>query len=294
MVDDHTVVGRTIAILDAVVEAIAPIPLAGLTRQTGIPKQTVRRIADDLVARGMLERSEEGYLPGQRLMHHGLLSAHRHGVALTVQPYLQDLHLRSRGQAVWFATIHHGELILAGAAFGRSYAAPMAKSWFPTMSKLGASRVLLAAGAIEVADQPELADQILNSGCSPLTRHSVTNTRRLRSLVEQVRDTGFAHEVEQAVLGMSCMAAALRGSSGQLMGVIGLTGRRSAMEAPALRNAVRHAGESLVRDLRPASDTPVTNVWNMPIVDRHTGIGYTWPLVNEPPPEPAAPVDAAE
>jgi len=280
MVDDHTVVGRAVAILDAVVEGTAPIPLAALTRRTGIPKQTVRRIADDLVARGMLERVSEGYLPGERLIHHGLVSAHRHGFAVTVQPYLRDLHLRTRGQAAWLATRREGELILVGAAFGRPYMAPMAKSWFPTMSKLGPSMVLLAAGMIEVAHQPEVADRVLRGGWEPLTPNSITDARRMRCILDEVRDTGFAHEIEQAELGLTCMAAAMRDSSGQLVGAVGLTGRREGMRGPVLRNTLQRSAESLLRDLRSILTPHVSHAWNMPMFNRRTEIGYTWPGVS--------------
>lgn len=281
MVDDHTVVGRTVAILDAVVEGVAPIPLAVLTRRTQIPKQTVRRIANDLVERGMLERTVEGYMPGQRLVHHGLVSASRNGVAVTVQPYLQDLHVRTHGQAAWFAIARSGELMLAGAAFGRPYLAPMAKSWFPALSKLGPSMVQLAAGMIEVAHQPALADRIVRGPCPPLTPNSVTDALRLRRILDEVSDTGFAHEVEQAELGLTCMAAALRDSAGGLVGAIGLTGRCDAMEGPGLESALRLSAELLLRDLQSVSSrTRQSAVWNMPIFNRRKEIGYTWPAVN--------------
>jgi hypothetical protein len=53
--DDHTVVGRAVAILDCVASAASPLPLAALTRKTGIPKPTVRRIASDLTERSNID-----------------------------------------------------------------------------------------------------------------------------------------------------------------------------------------------------------------------------------------------
>lgn len=282
MVDDHTVVGRTVVILDAVVEGIEPIPLAALTRRTGIPKQTVRRIANDLVERGMLERTPEGYSPGQRLIHHGLVSAHRHGVAVAVQPYLQDLHLRTRGQAAWLAIRREGELILAGAAFGRPYLAPMAKSWFPTMSKLGPSMVLLAAGMIELAHQPEVADRVLRGGWGPLTRNSITDARRMRRILDEVHDTGVAHEVEQVEVGLTCTAAALCDSRGELVGALGMTGRCEGMQGPGLRNTLQRHAESLLYELHSLFTPRAPYVWNAPIFNQRKDIGYTWPGVAAP------------
>jgi DNA-binding IclR family transcriptional regulator len=277
MSDDHSVLGRAVTILDCVVDAVAPLPLAVLTRRTGMPKPTVRRIANDLVERGMLERTPDGYLPGQRLIHQGLQSAHRHGVAVAVQPYLQDLHLRTRGQVAWVATMNRDQLTLTGAAFGREHVDEMRRPWFPTFSSLGPAMVLLACGRIEAGHNPELAERILASRFAPLTRYSVIERPRLQALIEEARDTGFAHEMEQATLGNSCMAAAMRDSSGRLVGVLGVAGRCRSIEARGVRSALRRSALLLQHELRASSRSDGQEAWNAPIFNQRTGIGYTWP-----------------
>lgn len=243
-VDDRTVLGRTIAILDAVSDAVTPLPLALLTRRTGIPKPTVRRIANDLVMRGMLRHTGDGYAPGSRLIHQGMLSAHRHGI-VAVQPHLQDLYLRTRGEMAWFATAHRGELVVANTAFGSQYTPAVQTPTFVRASRFGPSMVLSATGRIQVAHNAEWADRIVRGGWAPLTRYSVIDRRRLRRLLDEARDTGFAHEAEQAVLGLSCMAAALHDDSGQLVGAIGVTGRSRAIEVQGVRAALLRSAELL-------------------------------------------------
>jgi|GEM_PF-2934913 len=244
MADDHTVLGRIVAILDAVSDAVEPLSLALLTRRTGIPKPTVRRIANDLVERGMLEQTADGYAPGSRLIHQGMLAAHRHGI-VAVQPYLQDLYLRTRGETAWFAIAHRGDLVVAGTAFGAQHTAVVQTPSFMRASRLGRSMVLSAVGRIQVAERPELAGRVLHQGWAPLTRYSVMDRRRLRRLLDEARDTGFAYEAEQAVLGLSCVAAALRDGAGRLVGAIGVTGRCAVIDARGVHNAVLRAAESL-------------------------------------------------
>jgi DNA-binding IclR family transcriptional regulator len=280
MVDDRTVLGRAVAILDCVVDAVAPLPLSVLTRRTGMPKPTVRRIANDLVERGMLEQTPDGYVPGQRLIHHGTQSAHRHGFAVMAQPYLQDLHLRTRGQVAWVATINQGQLTLAGAAFGRPHVADMRKPWFPTVSAIGPPMVLLASGRMEAAHNPELTERILGSRIPPMTRYSVIDKTRLRALIDDARESGFAHEREQTTLGNSCMAAAMRDSSGRLAGVIGVAGQCHAVEARGVRTALMRSALLLQHDLRSLSSGDSQEVWNAPVFNQRTGIGYTWPTAD--------------
>ena len=162
--DDHTVVGRAVAILDCVASAVNPLSLAALTRLTGIPKPTVRRIANDLTERGMLALTSDGYVAGSRLINQGVHSAHHRGTSVIAQPYVQDLHLQTRGEFAWFATMDRGDLTMTASAFGRSHVAAMRGSIFPSLSPLGSSKVVLAAGRLQTAHQPEVADRILDDG----------------------------------------------------------------------------------------------------------------------------------
>ncbi|MBF6170217.1 IclR family transcriptional regulator [Nocardia blacklockiae] len=285
MADDHTVIGRAVAILDVVTDAAGPLPLAVLTRRTGIPKATVRRIANDLVERDMLARTPDGYTAGQRLIQQGLQSAYQNGRTLAVQPYLQDLHLHSRGELAWFATLNGGELTMAGAAFGRPHIATMRVSWWPGMAALGPSMVLLASGRLQLAHQPERAEAVLASGWRPLTRYSVVDRRRMRDLLTRARETGFAREDEQSVLGWSCLATVLRDRDGALVGALGITGRGPHLEARGLPGELRRAARSLEVELGSAAAAADDRPWDTPVFHRRTGIGYSWPTVNAPGPD---------
>ncbi|MBB5915648.1 DNA-binding IclR family transcriptional regulator [Nocardia transvalensis] len=285
MVDDHTVIGRAVAILDAVTEAPGPLVLAELTRRTGIPKPTVRRIANDLVERDMLARTPDGYLAGRRLLHQGLQSVYQNTHVLTVQPYLQDLHRHSRGEMAWFAIMNRGELTVAGAAFGRAHAPAVRAARWPGSALLGPSIVLLASGRLQLAHQPERADAVLAGGWPPLTRYSVTDRRRMRDLLVKARDTGFAREDEQSTLGWSCLGAVLRDGSGAMIGAIGLTGRCGPIDTRGLESALRRSAQGLERELRSVPDHADDRPWDTPTFHRRAEIGYSWPAVRTPVPD---------
>jgi DNA-binding IclR family transcriptional regulator len=252
--DDHTVVGRAVAILDCVASAAGPLPLAALTRRTGIPKPTVRRIANDLAERGMLDLTADGYLAGSRLINQGLQSAPHRGASVISQPYVQDLHLQTRGELAWFAPIDNGDLMMTATAFGRSHVAAMRGSIFGPLSKFGSSKVVLAVGRLQIAHQPDVADHVLSTGWAPLTRYSVTDRLRLRNLLHEAHDTGVAHEDEQTMLGWSCVAAAIRDSAGQLIGAIGVSGRCNNIDRRGVRPALMRFAQSLATELMPRSE----------------------------------------
>jgi hypothetical protein len=168
---------------------------------------------------------------------------------------------------------------LTGAAFGRAHVDEMRRPWFPTISSIGPAMVLLASGRIEAAHNPELAERILASRFAPMTRYSVLARPRLRALIDEARDTGFAHEMEQTTLGNSCMAAAMRDSSGRLVGVLGVAGQCNSVEARGVRSALKRSALLMQHELRASSHKDGHAVWNAPIFNQRTGIGYTWPSV---------------
>ncbi|MGW4534888.1 IclR family transcriptional regulator [Nocardia sp. NPDC004340] len=280
MTDDHTVVGRVVAILDAVADAPAPLPLRELTRRTGIPKPTVRRIANDLVARGMLVRTEDGYWAGSRLMNQGLQSAYQQRMPMTVQPYLQELHYVSRGEIAWYATVHDGSLVTVGAAFGPRYAAAMQRGWWPNLEMFGNSAVLFASGRLQFAHAPDRADRVLSTGWSPMTPQSVTDRHTMTDLLKQAYDTGYTEEQEQVALGYRCAAAALRDDAGRLTGVVGVTGCTNSVTAADLRTALSKSADGLERDIREVVGRVPDPATVLPSYLRlRSGVGYTWPAL---------------
>lgn len=246
---DRSVLGRVITILDTVADAPAPLALAALTRRTGMPKPTVRRIANALVERGMLSRTAEGYWIGARLVDQALLSTRQQRFAATIQPYLQDLHGLSRGMGAWFAEVRDDDLVVTASVLSRTHQASLDRTPWPRLSRYGPGTVLTAAGRLLIADDPELTAQILDRGCTPLTRYSVTD-HRLPQLLERARSDGFAKESEQVMLGWGCAAVPVRDRSATLIGVLGVIGRAAGTEQPGLRRSLQRLSADLQSDLR--------------------------------------------
>ncbi|QLY28370.1 helix-turn-helix domain-containing protein [Nocardia huaxiensis] len=249
MLDDHTVIGRTVAILDVVTRSNGPVTLAELTRRTRLPKSTVRRIANTLAEHQMLTSAPDGYLAGGRLIDHMMGAADSVRQPLIVQPYLQELHQRSRGELAWFATVENDELMLTTAVFDRSFGTVVKRRCWPTLSHLGSSIVLTASGRLQVAHNPEQADRVLSSEIRPLTKYSVTDRRKHRALLDRTRDTGVATEAEQVLLGWSCSAAAVRDAHGRMVAALGLIGRTGDTARSLAGQVLKLAGQLAV-DLR--------------------------------------------
>ncbi|MQY25931.1 helix-turn-helix domain-containing protein [Nocardia aurantia] len=256
--EDRTVIGRAVAVLDAVAAATEPLSLAALTAATSLPKPTARRIANELVRRGVLAAAPGGYRLGPRLDYYGSRALRDDRLAATAQPYLWDLSWRTGGEIAWCGTLLGGELTFRSPpVFGHRYREAVGAQGWPSMAMLGPSVVLTAGGRLQVALDDRQAGEITQRGCRPLTRHSAVAPRRLTANLAAARDAGFASEQEQALDGWCCAAAVVRGADERPVGIVGVTGRGGAAQRSIQRVLIAAAG-GIARELRTgtSSDRP--------------------------------------
>ncbi|MFB7719446.1 IclR family transcriptional regulator [Nocardia sp. NPDC056100] len=250
-------VGRVVAITDAVAAASGPMSLAELTRGTGLPKATVRRIANDLVRHEVLELVADGYRLGARLAYYGFRAVNEEGLSVVAPPHLRELSLRAHGEVSWCGEFFDGEMVFRQLVFGHEYREAVRNQNWPSNARLGSSIALTAAGRLQTAYDAELSERITHTGCAPLTKHSATSPRELGLLLEQARATGLAYEREQVTPGWSCVAAAILDAEERPLGVIGITGRSSAAAQRSTQRALIAAADAIGRDLRSLVRTAI-------------------------------------
>lgn len=246
--DDHTVTGRVVAVLDAAAGLGDGATLAALTRATGIPKPTVRRIATDLVARNLLERIDAGYRLGRHLLSLGLRAAEQQGLRDAAVPYVQDIFARTR-EVAWISALSDNEFVLVDSAFGSNRADDLRRRRWPSAVH-SALFLASAAGRIVLADRPDLADRLRHQPLPALTHRTPTTWPRLSAVLTAVRDTNVSVEYEESVPGYCCIAAGLRGPDDTLIGMIGVTGRTGGFDPGRLQRPLLAAADDIRRTLR--------------------------------------------
>lgn len=109
-----------------------------------------------------------------------------------------------------------------------------------------ASRTLLASLP------PERIDQILEGNLRPLTRYTEVQPARLREIVVQIRDRGYAISDEDVTLGVAAIGAPIRDIGTQVWGAItisGTTKRLTRDRMPILATQVANAAARISRAL---------------------------------------------
>ncbi|MEU1511707.1 IclR family transcriptional regulator [Streptomyces sp. NPDC005811] len=113
-------------------------------------------------------------------------------------------------------------------------------------SSLG--KVLLAYGTAPL-------DSALESGLEAYTRHTLVERGRLSRALTEIRERGWADEVQEMSMGEAGVAAPIRGHGGLVVGAIGLSGQLERVcdsrghPRSNLINLLREAARAISRDL---------------------------------------------
>ena len=191
------VIDRVSLILDAfVVDRPGQLPMAEIVRRTGLPRATVHRMLEHLVAVRLLRRTGRDYALGMRLIELGSLAIHQNHIRCAAAPLLHKLH-QATGLAVHLAVLEGTDVIyLEEVHYARVTALP---------SRVGGRQPAhcTAAGKALLAFRQD-ADIGVTAGA---TRYPITNRATLAAELTRVRVHGVAVEREESVPGFGCLAA---------------------------------------------------------------------------------------
>ena len=213
-------VGTAIALLKCFSAEDQELGVTELSRKLGVAKSTVHRLARTLIADGMLEQNAENerYRLGLALFGLGALVRRRMNLSSEAR---QDLFaLRNlTGETVQLA-------ILDGADIMFVYNLESTQA-IRVNSDIGVRKPAFctASGRAVLAFQPDdVVGAAFASGLVRRTPKTETDTVRLKKLLAEVRQRGFAIEDEESEAGMRAVAAPVRGAGGVVVGSVAVAG----------------------------------------------------------------------
>src|ERR1700758_2501718 len=92
----RSVSSRVLDVLFAFRPGRSRLTLAELTRSTGLPYATVRRLVNEVLVGGVLEREPDGYVIGVRLWELGTLAPRTVPLRAAALPFMEDLRTAVR------------------------------------------------------------------------------------------------------------------------------------------------------------------------------------------------------
>jgi len=243
--DEKSVLGRAILLLDAFGADDPALGVSELARRTGLAKSTVHRIAGDLVVARLLARTGESYRLGRGLFELGMRAAPERTLLEVTMPFMQDLFGRT-GEIVHLGVLDGDEVVYVSKIGGhRQASAP---------SRIGGRMPLYCTGigkALLAHSEPAIIDRILSGPLKRRTPRTVVAPGLLRAQLDRVVEQGVAFEFEESAVGLVCVAAPILSSTDQPLAAVSVTGPvtrfRPEAHAASVRAAAAGASSILAR-----------------------------------------------
>jgi IclR family transcriptional regulator, acetate operon repressor len=209
-------VHRAAHLLTRVVQADEPVTFGELYEDCGLSRSTTSRLLAALEANHLLERDGNGAFTSGPLF---ALYAVRHDpgsqIARVAEPVLRDVSA-DIGETVNLA-VPRGEAVIQIAQVDSTYVLGAAPDWMtitvpPHCSALG--KVLYAWDAL-----PMPAGKL-----EQRTVHSLRTAAALSRQIRTIRERGYALTREELELGLNAAAAPVRGTGGEVIAALGVSG----------------------------------------------------------------------
>lgn len=219
--------------------------LSELRRRTELPLTTTHRLVGELVRSGLLERDEDSrYRIGLRLWEIATSASRAVDLREAALPSLQDLY-EATHENVQLAVLDGTEAVYLERISGRESVHVLTRvgGRLPVHAT-GVGLVLLAHAPVEVQDR------VLAAPLVRYTRHTVTDPRRLRRVLADVRRDGFVISDRQIETISASVAAPVRDRTGRVVAAVSLV-------FPARDDARRHVAAVRATGLGISQRLPV-------------------------------------
>lgn len=206
---------RGLAILGAFDDAHPVLTPAQLHARLDIPKPTIVRLAMILEQEGFLRRADGSYRLGPRSFELGQVYLRGMHLADVVQPVLSELS-EELAETCCLASLHGREIVHLA----------VAKSTRPVryVTEVGQRAPAHASGLgkalLSRMGEEEVTAAMGNGPYERFTAHTLVDRAALAAELERTRERGFARDMEEAALGLRCVAVA---GELPLLGTVGLS-----------------------------------------------------------------------
>ena len=245
-------VDRALRIL-AVLQGDHRLSLGEIAQRLDLPPSTVHGIVKTLlVHRVVVQEHDSGqYRLGPAVLTMGNVYLDTLELRSRVSPWAEDLARRT-GLAVRTAVMLVDDVVVV-----HHEPRPDGSRQMPEVGIVIPVHASALGKAILAFDE-ELRDGLLTGGdLRSMTGETVTDPKKLTRQLAEIRSTGIAEEVEEAVLGECCLAAVLSDRLGGAVGAMGLVA--SSTDWPldeAVVGSLRSAARSVSRELGAGSWPP--------------------------------------
>lgn len=189
-------------------------------RRLQIPKSTAHALMDSMAEQRLLHRTDRGrYELGWRLFELGQTLLDTTQIRTAARAVMQDL-VNRLGETVHLATLDGVQAVyiekLPRVATDQGLAAARKGARRPAHAS-AVGKVLLAH-----RDWEDIRPLLERDGLQPATPNTITSAGELAEKLEEVRDSGWACDLEESCLGLCCVAAPVYNNQNKTIAALSL------------------------------------------------------------------------
>lgn len=211
------------------------LTLSELSTRTGLPRSSTHRLLTQLAEHGWVSKRGKTYALGRTPLEWGALARSHDRLHRAANPVLHDLHTAT-GLVVHLAVLDGSEI---------RYVDKVGRSRLPLPSRIGgrlpAHRTALGKALLAHA-RLDPTRTLSARGIAP------TEALLPRNEIARIRERHIAHEREEVVPGVACLAAPI-GNGRNFVGALSVTGPVDAVDTVGLATPVRLAARAVWRAL---------------------------------------------
>ncbi len=225
-------VERTLRIIEIMADRGQPMTLSEITSVVGLKISTVHRLLKTLIIRGfaMQDPYTGKYQLGIKTFHVGNNALYALDIRVIARPYLKklaeisyetvNLAILDQGYVVYIDQVESDRMVRMVANLG---------SRVPSHSNAVGKVLLNSLSEIEL-------ERFLNfTTLEKFTPNTLTSPEKIKNVLKQVKQKGYALDLEETEVGIRCAAAPIFNHKGKLCSAIGISGPASRISVSFLK-----------------------------------------------------------
>ena len=219
-----------------------------LGRKLGVHKATASRLIATLAERGFVERDPltEKFRLGYGLISLAGAAVGGNDLVRAARPILDELAERTT-ETVNLGVLTGDSVVYVDQITGTR--AIVSVSWVGRRTPLHCT----SNGKVILAFSTEVErERLLRAPLTKLTPRTITDVRKLRAQLEEIRVRGYAQTMEELEEGLNAVSAPVRGMSGELVAALSVSGpafRMRPVDLPRMGKLTAEAARAISRRL---------------------------------------------
>ncbi|MEO0318437.1 MAG: hypothetical protein RL404_2114 [Pseudomonadota bacterium] len=238
-----TSLARGLAVVKAFSDQRRAMTIAQISHKTGIPRAAVRRCLYTLKQLGYADSEANNFFLKPKILTLGYSYLSSTPLTVSAQPCLNQLS-RTLNESCSLAVLEDNEVLY----ISRSQTSRVLSVALNAGSRLPAYCTSLGRVLLAGLSEPALDQYLAKVKLVAYTDRTVVNEARLREIIAETRQRGFAIVEEELEIGLRSIAVPVRGASGATMAALNIGAQatrvsRAQLEQTVLPNLLTAASE---------------------------------------------------